>query len=129
MKILIRTSTDTLPGGITCLEGSHNVQPLVTQRQMVLNKEAGAYGSLIYSLLSNTVIQRVEDLRGKRVGVGQPLASGAYQLGWKVCKTISVAQKLSDNIARAYRQFLVDHQIDIFQDSTQVPLRADFGLQ
>jgi hypothetical protein len=76
-----------LPGGITCLQGTHDFTPIATQRHLLLGKEAGAYGSLIYSLQSNTAITSIADLKGKRVAVGQPLASGAYQLGWKVASS------------------------------------------
>mmetsp|Transcript_14254 Transcript_14254/g.38910 ORF Transcript_14254/g.38910 Transcript_14254/m.38910 type:complete len:394 (-) Transcript_14254:20-1201(-) len=97
------------PGGVTCLEAMFDFQPIVTQRQLVSGKEAGVFGSLIYSLLSNPKITTLEDLRGKRVAVGQPLASGSYQQGWN---------------------YLNKKGINIFVDSSQIIFyQSDYARQ
>jgi hypothetical protein len=49
-----------------------------------MKKEAEGYGSVVYSLKSNTAITKISDLRGKRIGVGSILAPGGFLLSWKV---------------------------------------------
>ena len=57
--------------------------PIATQRQQSAGKESGAIGSLVYSMKSGPV-QNVSDARDKRIGIGQILAVGTYQLGFQV---------------------------------------------
>ena len=57
--------------------------PIATQRQLSIGKEAGAIGSLVYSM-KNGSVQNISDAVEKRIGVGQILAVGTYQLGFQV---------------------------------------------
>ena len=53
-----------------------------------MGKEAGASGSLVFSLANNSQAANITDIVGKRVGVGQPLSPGSFQLAWKVVFTL-----------------------------------------
>ena len=57
--------------------------PMATQRQMSVHKESGAIGSLVYSL-KNGPVQSLAEIRGRRVGVGQLVGVGAFQLAFEV---------------------------------------------
>ncbi len=66
------------------MEEQFGFTPLATQRVIAAGKETGAVGALIYSLLSNTNIKNISDLKGKRIGVGRVLIAAVFPLQFKV---------------------------------------------
>ena len=80
----MRIFADAIPGRLTCLQASSDFTPIATLRQYISGKEQSSYGSIIFSSKADTNILSVEDFVWKRVGVGQPLEPGAYQLPWEV---------------------------------------------
>ena len=69
---------------LVCLEAGYGFSTIATQRTAILNKEAMGYGSVLYTLRSNTAVNTLQDFKGKRIGVGSILAVGAFLLAWKV---------------------------------------------
>ena len=69
---------------LVCLESAHGFVTIATQRTEVLNREAMGYGSLLYTLKSNTEIMSLNDFKGKKIGVGSIVTVGSFLLSWKV---------------------------------------------
>jgi hypothetical protein len=75
------------------MEEQFGFTPLATQRVMAASTETGAVGSLIYSLLSNSDIKNISDLKGKRIGVGRVLVAAAFPLQFKVIMPLFVSNR------------------------------------
>ena len=88
-QVPMRRSFDTVffavqtGGGITCLEAEYGFSPIATQVSVVEGIETYCYGSVIYSL-KGTGPNDLSAFKGKRLGVGYPLAPGGFQLGAQV---------------------------------------------
>jgi TRAP-type uncharacterized transport system substrate-binding protein len=66
------------------MEAEFGFTPFATARVTAAGKETGAVGSLIYSLLSNTAIKNITDLKGKRIGVGRVLVESTFSVQFQV---------------------------------------------
>ena len=69
---------------LVCIEAAYGFVTIATQRTEVLNKEAMGYGSVLYTLKSNTAIKSLSDFKGKKIGVGSIVTVGSFLLSWKV---------------------------------------------
>ena len=68
------------------MEALYDFSIIATQRVRALGKETGGYGGLIFSLKSNPNITTVYDLKDKRIGVSQVLATGSFAMPWQVTR-------------------------------------------
>jgi len=90
---------DTVPGSIACKAAEFSWIPLVTQRNIVGSSVSGSDALVVFSLLNNTAIRKVEDLKDKKLACGYLLSGTTYLHGY---------------------QLLLDHGLHIFRDMTQV---------
>ena len=102
--------------------------PIATKRDSILGKATGSYGATAFALKSNLAVSSIKDLRGKRIGVGQILASAGFQLPWKVSgigEYFFFAEQCKQVIhlystPMVSLQLLSDNNIDMFSDAEQV---------
>jgi hypothetical protein len=117
--LMSRSFPDNHPIQLACLDAEAGFSPIATQRHLILGQEAGGYGALIFSSISNKAVTTLADIKGKRLGVTFVLAAGGFALGWKVStlfKFLQGVRLLSDAIL----QLLSESGIDMFSDTEQV---------
>jgi hypothetical protein len=114
-----RSFPDNHPIQLACLDAEAGFSPIATQRHLILGKEAGGYGALIFSSNSNKAVTTLADIKGKRLGVTFVLAAGGFALGWKVSALLKFLQGVR-LLSDATLQLLSESGIDMFSDTEQV---------
>jgi len=70
------------PGIYVNLEVHHRVSRIATLRNRVGERETNVFGGVIFTRAGLTEVQRLEDLRGRRLAAVDPTSLGGFEMAW-----------------------------------------------